>query len=230
MKLGLRRQPWPPLVNAMLFRIWFYACKVALLGFGLVFQGGGTTYPWSKAVRSIGFTIVVPLCIVGALLGIWGIFGVRSACPRCGKRGLWVRCGRRLGLECDRCGIIVCGNPLWDWKLRVSEVNHQKEITERAVLDWSGFSRSAQLLVFLFAIAGILMASLGTQVIKALGLVWMGLLIVGVAYLVNRAGVSQTNWGTARRDQQPIRFYLDVLLILIIGLALVGGGIVELMR
>lgn len=214
----------------MLFRIWFYACKVGLLGFGLVFLGISTTYPWSKLVESIGIVIIAPLCIAGALLGIWGIFGLRTACPRCGKSGLWVRCGRQsLGLECDRCGIVY-GNPLWDWKLRVSQIGHQTETPQCEAVDWFGFSRRAQILAFFFAIIGILMASLGTQVVKALGIMWLGLMIVGAAYLVNRTGVSQTDWGIARRDEQPFHFYFTVLSMLIAGLALVGGGIVKLMR
>lgn len=215
----------------MLFRIWFYACKVGLLGFGLVLLGASTAYPWSAVAKSIGIVIVVPLCIAGALLGIWGIFGIRSSCPLCGKRGLWVRYEEKgLGLACDGCGI-VGGNPLWNWKLRVSEASHQKNTTERASRGESESVRPAEFFVSFFVVAaGISMASVGTQTVKALGFVLIGLVVVCWAYLFSRAGVTHTKWGTVRRDERPVRFYCGLLLTLISGVILVVVGIVTWMQ
>jgi len=103
----------------MLFRIWFYACKLVVVGLALAFLGYATSLPLSSAMGTIGVSIIVSLGIAGGVLGFAGCFGLRSACPFCGQRGLWVQYDRHtIGLECDNCGLVY-GNPLLHMKLRI---------------------------------------------------------------------------------------------------------------
>ncbi len=97
----------------MLFRLWFYACKIGVIGFALTIVGFATSWPLGDTLQFVGLMIVVLVCIVGVLLGIAGcFFGLRSACPICGTRSSWVRVGKQsIGLDCDRCGLVY-GNPL----------------------------------------------------------------------------------------------------------------------
>ena len=114
----------------MFFRLWFYACKIGLIGFALTFIGFVTSWPLSGTLQTVGLSIVVPLGIIGAILGVAGCFGLRSACPVCGTRGLWVQYERpSIGLECDRCGLIF-GNPLLHFTLRVLPDTEPKNTSE----------------------------------------------------------------------------------------------------
>ncbi len=102
----------------MLFKAWFYACKLGLVGFALVFSSF-VLGSWKEIALLTGIAILIPIAACGAVLGILAMFGLRSTCPRCGMRGEWFRYGRNeLAMSCETCGVIH-GNPLWDFKLRV---------------------------------------------------------------------------------------------------------------
>ena len=211
----------------MLFRAVFVGGKLALLGLVLVILGHHTNYLWSESIQSVGLVILLPLCAAGILLGFAIALRLPAACPICKKNdGVLVWHGLfDLGLRCVDCGV-VHGNPLWNWKYRVSEASPRKKVKK-------GDQTGGCVILFLFAmsmVAAMLMAMVGTPVLKGFGLMYLGLFVVACAYSVKQSGVSKTNWGTAYRDKQPIRFYFDVLWISILGLVFVIGGIVIVLR
>jgi len=104
-------------IDSMLFRIWFYACKIAIIGFAVFAVGFATSRQFSRILQMVGLAIVIPVVIFCAILGIAACFGLRSACPFCGTRGLWVQYGHGIGLVCNRCGVVY-GNPILQSTLR----------------------------------------------------------------------------------------------------------------
>jgi hypothetical protein len=100
----------------MPFRLWFYLVKVG--GFTLFAIVFATLFaPANSAltrVRFVAICLMVPLCVVGSLMGILMAFDkLRMLCPFCGKSG---RAGgnkrRGMWMECATCGFVHGGGPL----------------------------------------------------------------------------------------------------------------------
>jgi predicted RNA-binding Zn-ribbon protein involved in translation (DUF1610 family) len=105
-----------PLHTLMPFRLWFYLTKVG--GFVLFAIILATFFApsdsWLERARFVAMSILVPLCLIGAFMGILMVFGrLRMLCPFCGKRG---RVGGNkhdgMWMECDSCGFIHGSGPL----------------------------------------------------------------------------------------------------------------------
>jgi hypothetical protein len=101
----------------MLFRIWYHACQVCLLGFYLVFAGigGMFVFEWLGLLVPIGFVLLAPVCIFSVLLcPVWYFLGgINSACPLCGANSYWLMDRSLVLTECEECGL-VGGAPLWN--------------------------------------------------------------------------------------------------------------------
>ncbi len=100
----------------MPFRLWFYLAKVG--GFILIAFIFATFFaPRDSALghaRLVAMCILIPLCLVGAVMGIMMAFGkLRMLCPFCGKSG---RVGgskqQGMWMVCETCGFIHSGGPL----------------------------------------------------------------------------------------------------------------------
>ena len=105
----------------MVFRTWFYVCKLAgvclLLGglASLALDGA----PAARIVRRATFVGLISFAAAGAGLGLAVfVFGVKLRCPRCGRPGGAGGHGSTFELHCDRCGV-VHGNVVTDFALRV---------------------------------------------------------------------------------------------------------------
>jgi hypothetical protein len=110
----------------MLFRLWFYICKFAILGFLCLFIGAVNIIPGSHLLFAVGEWIVVPICITSAILAVPLLLGWKTACPFCGERCRWGTYGKDMAMECSRCGL-VHGHPLKHWRLCVEKADSEVE-------------------------------------------------------------------------------------------------------
>ncbi len=94
----------------MFFRFWYHASQIWMIAFLAVFIG--FLVPSAFLIR-IGVSIIVPLGLVGGVLGVIGITrGICSRCPVCGRKAFWaVPVKNILAVDCPDCGMIG-GNPL----------------------------------------------------------------------------------------------------------------------
>jgi hypothetical protein len=100
----------------MLFRLWFYACKLGFAGFALFWLGSGFALfsPWGAGVAALGGGVVACVLAMGAALALpFSALGRPMACPFCGSPSEVVLFARRMKLECPRCGT-VHGDPFRD--------------------------------------------------------------------------------------------------------------------
>jgi hypothetical protein len=104
----------------MLFRLWFYLCKLGICGFVCLFVGLAHILPadQGKLLSTVGIWIVVPIGIGGAVLAVPLLLGWKTGCPFCGGRCKWVTYGKEMALDCPRCGL-VHADPIRHWRLRV---------------------------------------------------------------------------------------------------------------
>lgn len=100
----------------MPFRLWFYLAKV---GGGVLFVVVALSFflpsdGMFDRIRFATLCLLIPLCLVGAYLGILMSFGrLRMKCPFCGKSGsVGGSKARGLWMECDSCGFIHGSGPL----------------------------------------------------------------------------------------------------------------------
>ena len=109
---------------SMFYKFWaIYSPKLGAIGFLLASIGFATSgSSLGNAVKFAGLTILIPLCIVGAILGIWGCFGFRTRCPKYSTPSYWVQYARRrkIGLDCKSCGLVICEN-FWSFELSVKQ-------------------------------------------------------------------------------------------------------------
>lgn len=104
----------------MPFRLWFYLVKI---GGGFLFAIVALSFFCSSDgvfghIRFVALCMLIPLCLVGAYLGVLLSFGrLRMSCPFCGKSG---RAGgskaQGMWMECDSCGRIQGSGP---FRLRI---------------------------------------------------------------------------------------------------------------
>jgi hypothetical protein len=110
----------------MLFRLFFHVGRAfcvfgALVPGVAVFLGrdwGRVALAWVAIPGSILFTAVFfpPL-----------MFGWKTSCPHCGKRGTWFYSRKdKVGFECDDCGVTYAR--VWRWRLRAER--REKEADE----------------------------------------------------------------------------------------------------
>jgi hypothetical protein len=101
----------------MLFRGWYHACQLGLIGFAIVMLGAAI--PGWRLLTTVGMCIVAPLGIIGAMLGVLLVTrGIRSACPLCGTSAYWTSPAQSvIAVACQECGL-VGGNPAWDARPR----------------------------------------------------------------------------------------------------------------
>jgi hypothetical protein len=100
----------------MPFRLWFYLAKVGgFVLFAIIFA---TFFAPADSglgqLRSVALGIVIPLCLIGAVMGVLHAIGkLRMLCPFCGKSGP-VGGNKQDGmwLECDTCGLVHSSGPL----------------------------------------------------------------------------------------------------------------------
>jgi hypothetical protein len=100
----------------MPFRLWLYLTKVYGVGlFAVIFA---TFFaPNDSALghaRSAALFILIPLCLIGALMGILMAFGkLRMLCPFCGRSGP-AGASKQDGMwmKCESCGLIHSSGPL----------------------------------------------------------------------------------------------------------------------
>jgi hypothetical protein len=205
----------------MLFKAWFYICKLAILGFILVFLGVVNFIPGSHLLLQIGTWIVVPIGLASAILAIpLHLFGWRTACPFCGQASQWATYDKAMALDCNRCGLIH-GNPVTDWKLQIlKEPENNEDDSSTEELDAVSTPRTSPkisfkvvLIIGIFGFFAVFMLGHILRLKLLVGLCWIcvGLLLACMIYGQYRSGVSQSNWGTFTRNKQPIRFYLDVI-------------------
>ena len=107
----------------MFFKFWtIYTPKLGAIGFLLALIGFATWgSSYGDVLQYMGLAILIPLCIVGAILGVWSCFGLRTRCPNCSTRSDWVQYSRRkTGLDCESCGLIICEH-FWSFVLSVKQ-------------------------------------------------------------------------------------------------------------
>jgi hypothetical protein len=104
----------------MLFRLWFYLCKIAILGFALTILGIAKISIWSQWFFVIGLSILVPLCLCGALVAILFCLGWRWACPFCGEKATLSGERNKMIIKCPRCGSYQA-NIFYDWRFKIME-------------------------------------------------------------------------------------------------------------
>ena len=105
----------------MFFRVWFlFVCKLgyfALLAWiaTFVFQHQS----WAEYIHVYSAMIFIPLCIIGAVVGIWmGFNSFRMNCPLCGKKSQFLfTASRQPGVHCKDCGVVSARNWLWSFKI-----------------------------------------------------------------------------------------------------------------
>ncbi len=115
----------------MPFRLWFYLSKVGgFILFAIIFA---TFFaPRDSALgqmRVVAVCILIPLCLVGAVMGIMMRFDkLRMLCPFCAKSGR-VGGSKRDGLwmECETCGLIHGSGPL-GLKLVREEITDEEDV------------------------------------------------------------------------------------------------------
>ena len=122
----LERSAVRPLDKLMPFRLWFYLAKVGgFILFAIIFA---TFFAPSNSLlghtRFVAMCILVPLCLVGAFMGILMAFGrLRMLCPFCSKSG---RVGGSkcdgMWMECESCGF-VHGSGFWGLKIVREEID-----------------------------------------------------------------------------------------------------------
>jgi hypothetical protein len=100
----------------MPFRLWFYLAKVGgFILFAIIFATFfAPADSWLGHLRLVAQWILIPLCLVGALMGVLMALGkLKMLCPFCGKSrpvggnkqdGIW--------LECETCGLVHSSGPL----------------------------------------------------------------------------------------------------------------------
>lgn len=115
----------------MPFRLWFYLAKVGGFAlFAIVFATFlAPADSWLGQLRTVALWIVIPLCLVGALMGILHALGkLRMLCPFCGKSGL-VGGNKQDGiwLECETCGLVHSSGPLGLKIVREEIADHEDE-------------------------------------------------------------------------------------------------------
>jgi hypothetical protein len=95
----------------------------------------------------------------------------------------------------------------------------------------SGKQFALMVLAFL-VMAAIFMASNAYQshILAGIGTVIFGLWPALNVCVILKTGVAKSNWGTFRRDQNPIRFWFDVILWGVISIVVVGVGIATLLE
>ena len=104
----------------MPFRLWFYLAKLGgFILFAIIFA---TFFAPSDSlpgrVRFIAMCVLVPLCLIGAFMGILMALGrLRMLCPFCGESGR-VGGSKRNGMwmECGSCGLVHGSGP---FRLRI---------------------------------------------------------------------------------------------------------------
>lgn len=102
----------------MLVRIWvLYACKLGSLAFCLA--GLALLLRW-PLILSISSGVIVTLGFAGALFAIiCMVFRRPIACPICGGAStLVVAADKRIGVECERCGLVTA-DPFGEFRFRV---------------------------------------------------------------------------------------------------------------
>jgi hypothetical protein len=99
----------------MPFRLWFYLTKLGGILFVIIFV---TFFAPNESLlgraRFVAMCILVPLCLIGAVMGILMAIGrLRMRCPFCGKTGQ-VGGSKRDGLwmECESCDFVHGSGPL----------------------------------------------------------------------------------------------------------------------
>jgi hypothetical protein len=100
----------------MPFRLWFYLAKVGgFILFAIIFA---TFFAPADSglghLRLVAQWILIPLCLVGALMGVLMVLGkLRMLCPFCRKSGP-VGGNKQDGiwLECETCGLVHSSGPL----------------------------------------------------------------------------------------------------------------------
>ena len=109
----------------MVFRIWFYLCKVAAVAFTAAFLGfiGGLLWQPLLWVFVAGLLLIILLGISGGLLG-FAVFicGMKLSCPLCGQPGDFSADRENLYLDCETCGTVygeIGASKFFDWQLYV---------------------------------------------------------------------------------------------------------------
>ena len=105
----------------MLFRIWFlYVCKVGLIGFALLLLSFAAPdfLPFAATARLVGFAILIPVCLAGAVLGIMLLLNPRLfCCPVCDDNATFFIRQRKPSLQCEKCGVVSCKSVELSFKL-----------------------------------------------------------------------------------------------------------------
>lgn len=100
----------------MPFKLWFYLSKVggSIL---LVLVVSGMFAPVDSVpdrIAGVAMCLFVPLCLVGAFMGVLVAFDrLRMLCPFCGRSGrVNGRKWKGIWLECEKCGLVHASGPL----------------------------------------------------------------------------------------------------------------------
>ena len=109
----------------MVFRVWFYLCKIAAVAFPAAFLGllGGFVWQPLLWVFTVALLLIIPLGIAGAMLG-FSVFICRMklSCPLCGQPGNFLADREHLYLDCETCGMVygeIGASKFFDWQLYV---------------------------------------------------------------------------------------------------------------
>ena len=109
----------------MAFRAWYHCCQCAPLCMALVAIGWVLPARW---LTTIGMSLVVPLGMVGAMLGLLVVtYGIRTACPLCGHPAYWDHPTKNVvAVDCEQCGL-VGGTPWGDFRPRALDELYVEE-------------------------------------------------------------------------------------------------------
>lgn len=225
----------------MPFSIWHYICRIAVpvlfLASPLVFLARP-----DSVLQRIGIGAILVLITLGLVGGMMGLLmcidRLRMGCPFCGQKGRVGGGSGGLTLACPACGLVYETGFL---KLRLarcvdssSEPNESREIEETPVefrselsvfpRGWVFFRRWGTLrwylLMLVLPASGLVGAWLRGQMVGGVIIFGMGALVGAVAFVFLNSGTSSSNWGTFTRAREPMRFWVDVVILVAIYVAI----------
>jgi hypothetical protein len=100
--------------NAMPYRLWHYACKLAIPLLACVFLGMMVRGRVADIIGVVALVTIIGLGFTGAVMGILMVLGkLRMRCPFCGQMGpAWGSKEEGIRMECRTCGEIWSGGTL----------------------------------------------------------------------------------------------------------------------
>jgi hypothetical protein len=226
-----------------MFRIWHIICRVAMPVLIVI------SIPMFLAPNQIFFRgLAIASCCVlfawGLMGGVMGIFlsrgTLRMACPFCGQRGAVTHVPGGLALACGTCGLVyetgfmklrLVRHPVEGHSGEQSLEDTPLELREEMALfprGWVYFRqwRSLRwyLVMLLVPAAGLAAACWRGHVVGGCIVFVLSAICGAVLFVFLQSGISSSHTGTYTRRHEPLRFWVDAILLgaAYLAIALVG--------